>query len=214
MPLLLLKDLPKYECLLDAAANHPDLDPSAMETYLHVLRAADETYRVAEDYFNGNGLSLARFTVMMLLLDRCKTEPVARTPAELADMAGVTRATMTGLVNTLERDGLVERHPDPRDGRMLLVRMTARGQEMVSRLAPVHQRRIAAVMAPLDESERRTLVRLLGKVVVSAGARAVGGPTGAEAQDEPLAGAGAATAPTAATGSTAALHHRSHPLHS
>ena len=39
MPLLLLKDLPRYECLLESAKDFPDLDPSAAEAYLHLLRA-------------------------------------------------------------------------------------------------------------------------------------------------------------------------------
>ncbi len=39
-------------------------------------------------------------------------------------MAGVTRATMTGLIDTLERDGLVMREPDPVDRRMMFVQLT------------------------------------------------------------------------------------------
>ena len=45
--LLLLKDLPRYECLLDSAKEFPDLDPSAAEAYLHLLRAGDDAFGVA-----------------------------------------------------------------------------------------------------------------------------------------------------------------------
>src|SRR4051812_37062790 len=120
MPLLLLKDLPRYECLLEGAKEFPELDPSACEAFLHVLRAGDEVFGVAERNLANHNISQGRFGVLMLLWGSAQRRagagatttacnPSPRTPAELADAAGVTRATMTGLVDTLERDGLVRR---------------------------------------------------------------------------------------------------------
>jgi len=71
---------------------------------------------------------------------------------------------MTGLVDTLERDGMVTRKPDQDDRRMLFVELTPRGQEFLGQIMPEHFRRISVLMAALTEPERRTLVRLLGKV--------------------------------------------------
>src|SRR5882757_9582431 len=88
-----------------------------------------------------------------------------RTPAELADAAGVTRATMTGLIDTLERDGLVRREPDPDDRRMMSVRLTAKAESFLAQMLPKHFQIMAQLMAPLSESERKTLVRLLTKVL-------------------------------------------------
>ncbi len=98
----------------------------------------------------------------LLGADDCASGP--RTPAELADAAGVTRATMTGLIDTLERDGYVVREPDPSDRRMLSVRLTSKGEQFLQEFLPGHFRIIAAVMSTLSESERKTLVRLLVKV--------------------------------------------------
>lgn len=165
MPLLMLKDLPRYECLLEGAKRFPDLDPSAVEAYLHLLRTGDEVFRASDSLLAANNISQGRFTVLMLLLDKQANCPRASTPAELAEMAGVTRATMTGLIDTLERDGFVKREPDPHDRRMMSVNLTAAGEEFVARFLPQHFRRIAALMSGLTETERRTLVQLLGKVV-------------------------------------------------
>src|SRR3954466_10166703 len=113
MPLLLLKDLPRYECLLEGAKEFPELDPSACEAFLHLLRTSDEVFGVSERYLTENNISQGRFSVLMLLWksgrqgESGRPSPCApgpRTPAELADAAGVTRATMTGLIDTLERD--------------------------------------------------------------------------------------------------------------
>jgi DNA-binding MarR family transcriptional regulator len=180
MPLLLLKDLPRYECLLEGAKVFPELDPSACEAYLHLLRAGDEVFSVAEQNLAEHALSQGRFSVLMLLwnstqrrmspgdaLTPCR--PVGpRTPAELADAAGVTRATMTGLIDTLERDGLVRREPDPDDRRMMSVRLTPKADAFVAALLPAHFRIMARLMAPLSEMERKTLVALLTKILQSA----------------------------------------------
>jgi DNA-binding MarR family transcriptional regulator len=88
-----------------------------------------------------------------------------RTPAELAEAAGVTRATMTGLVDTLERDGLVRREPNPDDRRMMSVELTSAGEEFIRRMLPGHFQLMAALMQPLTDEERKTLVGLLHKVL-------------------------------------------------
>jgi DNA-binding MarR family transcriptional regulator len=175
MPHLLLKDLPRYECLLEAAKEFPDLDPTAAEAFLHLLRTSDEAFAVTDRNLTEHNISHGRFSILMLLwrsvqpraakllgADECVAGP--RTPAELADAAGVTRATMTGLVDTLERDGFVKREPDPDDRRMMSVRLTARAERFLQQFLPGHFQAIASLMSPLSDTERKTLVRLLTKV--------------------------------------------------
>ncbi len=164
MPLLMLKDLPRYECLLEAVRHHPDLDPSACEAYLNLLRAGDEAYSRSEAFLGEHDMSPGRFTVLMLLYDKLSGMPRDQTPADLADKAGVTRATMTGLVDTLERDGLVTRQHDPHDRRMMLIQLTPKGHSTLEAILPGHFQQMAAQMAPLSEQERKTLVRLLNKI--------------------------------------------------
>jgi DNA-binding MarR family transcriptional regulator len=157
------------------------LDPSAAEAYLHLLHTSDEVFAVADRSLAGQNISHGRFGVLMLLwrsvqpraakllgADECIPGP--RTPAELADAAGVTRATMTGLIDTLERDGFVKREPDPDDRRMMSVRLTARGERFMQDFLPGHFKVIASLMGNLTEAERRTLVDLLMKVQQQAGA--------------------------------------------
>jgi DNA-binding MarR family transcriptional regulator len=175
MPLLMLKDLPRYECLLEAAKKFPDLDPSACDVFLNLLRTGDEVFQVTENNYVRHGLSQGRFGVLMLLKKR--SAPVADgagesclatgplTPAELADAAGVTRATMTGLIDTLERDGLVKRVRDANDRRMMSVNLTPKGRKLLEKILPSHFRAMAGIMSPLKESERKTLVSLLNKIL-------------------------------------------------
>jgi len=103
--------------------------------------------------------------VLMLLLNKSSNCPHPRTPAELADLSHVTRATMTGLIDTLERDGLVKREPDLTDRRMMSVTLTTKGQALLERILPKHFQRMAKLMQPLSEGERKTLVQLLTKIL-------------------------------------------------
>lgn len=168
MPLLLLKDLPRYECLLEAAKLFPALEPSACEVFLHLLRTGDEAFRVTEEHFHLRGLSQGRFTVLMLLCDKTCGQTHTLTPAQLAEKAGVTRATMTGLIDTLERDGMVTRRPDLDDRRQLSVELTTKGLNFLNQILPEHFRRISVLLSALSENERRTMVRLLGKIAACA----------------------------------------------
>jgi DNA-binding MarR family transcriptional regulator len=68
---------------------------------------------------------------------------------ELARRARLSKQAMTELVRRLERDGLVERRPDPTDGRASIVFLTERGRAF----EPV----AATTLAELDELVRRHL---------------------------------------------------------
>lgn len=167
MPLLMIKDLPRYECLLDAAKEFPDLDPSATEVFLHLLRTGDEAFRVVEAHLARHAITQGGFGVLMALWGNCRRcgRGESLSPAALAERTGVTRATMTGLVDTLERAGLVRRAPDPDDRRMMAVVITPRGEKLLHGILPDHFREMAWLMAPLSEAERRALVRLLTKLL-------------------------------------------------
>jgi DNA-binding MarR family transcriptional regulator len=160
MPLLMLKDLPRFECLLKAAERYPSLDPRAFEVFLHLLRTGDAAFADVDEFLRKSETSQGRFTVLTLL-DRTG-EPL--TPAELAEEASVTRATMTGLLDTLEKDQLVARAPDLTDRRTIKVTLTAKGAEFVARLLPEYCGLVSAIVAPLSDSERTHLVRLLQKI--------------------------------------------------
>lgn len=163
----MIKDLPRYECLLEAAREFPDLDPSATEVFLHLLRTGDEAFRVVESHLAQHDITQGRFGVLMALWGNCQREgkAVPLSPAEIAERTGVTRATVTGLIDTLERAGLVARTPHSDDRRMTSVMITSRGEKLLANILPAHFRQMAWLMSPLNESERKQLVRLLTKVL-------------------------------------------------
>lgn len=83
---------------------------------------------------------------------------------ELADRAQVTKQTASLLVAALEREGLVERVPDPDDGRARLIRLSARGREAAQRamevVIGVEQEWTEHLGPELTDRMREGLVRL------------------------------------------------------
>jgi DNA-binding MarR family transcriptional regulator len=75
---------------------------------------------------------------------------------------------MTGLVDTLERDGFVKRAADMTDRRMMRVTLTRKAESFLKRLLPGHFQRMAALMGPLTQDERKTFVTLLDKILQNA----------------------------------------------
>jgi DNA-binding MarR family transcriptional regulator len=82
-------------------------------------------------------------------------------PTAIAERLIVTTASVTSLLDTLERRGLVERQPDPTDRRRLLVMITPDGQALVDQFLPEVVALQTAAMATLTEAQRRQLVELL-----------------------------------------------------
>src|SRR6266446_3470557 len=121
--LTLLNGLPRYEVFLEEAKRFPGMDASACYTYLQLLRTGDELLALDEQVLTSYGTRHGRFNLLMML-KHCGVGKA--TPADLAEKTGVTRATITGLLDGLEKEGLVERCPDPENRRSRQVKLTAK----------------------------------------------------------------------------------------
>ncbi len=106
------------------------------------------------------GLSEGRFVLMFLL----RAADTALSPHQLAERAGVTRATITGLLDGLEREQLVSRQSDPDDKRRIHVHLTPVGQTLAADLFDQQTQWIASLFADISPRERRTLGTLLQRV--------------------------------------------------
>jgi DNA-binding MarR family transcriptional regulator len=81
------------------------------------------------------------------------------TPSELADIERVRRPTATRTLGVLLEAGLVDRTPDPADGRSSLVSINADGKERLRRLRGRKNAYLARRMRDLPDSDLQTLER-------------------------------------------------------
>ncbi len=108
-----------------------------------------------------NDLSLTQLRVLAILRGR-RLRMTA-----LADYLGLEKSTMSGLVDRAERRGLLERGPNPDDGRAVDVYLTAAG----ALLAEHGGAQVAAALAPLtaalSPAEQRRLAASLGRMLAA-----------------------------------------------
>ncbi|BAJ28879.1 MULTISPECIES: MarR family transcriptional regulator [Kitasatospora] len=135
-------------------------DPQSVLVMVRLMAAGARLGQAAEAHFGRFGLSTGRYRLLADLED-CGGE---KSPSQLAAGLGVSRATVTGLVDGLERDGLVARRPSREDGRASVVVLTARGAQRLREMAPEHFRRLEAVVGGLTEAERGTFLELLERI--------------------------------------------------
>ncbi|MBU6377114.1 MAG: MarR family transcriptional regulator [Gammaproteobacteria bacterium] len=90
---------------------------------------------------------------------------------EISERLMVTGGNVTGLTDSLERDGLVRREPDPDDRRASRVRLTAAGRSQFAAMARQHEKWIVEVLGVLGRQDVAQLKSLLGRVKESAQTR-------------------------------------------
>jgi DNA-binding MarR family transcriptional regulator len=112
-----------------------------------LAKASQRGNELLTEAFAAEGFSEVRASYGSVLLPLFEEDGLRM--GEVAARARLSKQTMTTMVRLAERDGLVERRPDPGDGRATRVHLTNRGQ----RFKPVAER----VLAELDEMAHETL---------------------------------------------------------
>jgi DNA-binding MarR family transcriptional regulator len=92
-----------------------------------LAKAAQRWNELLYERFRANGYPDVRPSYGSLLLPLFEEDALRM--GELARRARLSKQTMTTMVRLLERDGLVERRPDPSDGRATVIVLTARGRD-------------------------------------------------------------------------------------
>jgi DNA-binding MarR family transcriptional regulator len=110
--------------------------------------------------FGAHGLSPAR----VQLITAVGEAPGVRM-GTLAQQLGVTNRAITGLVDALQAEGLVERQPDPNDRRAFRLALTATGAGQLTRIHQLHETVSADAFANLTTHERAQLAELLQRVI-------------------------------------------------
>ena len=146
---------PRLRELLGPAQAHGSVTEA-----IAAMRAAARTVHLLQDrWAEKHGLSEGRLAVLFRLL-RCGEMPLG----ELAEDLDSSPRNVTGLVDNLERDGLVERVPDASDRRSVRARLTAEGRRRIEEVWAEGLRRqmvIAGGMKEEDLAQLRHLCLLL-----------------------------------------------------
>lgn len=152
---------PPQHLFLEQARQVPEADIASVETYLSFMWVAKDLFVSQQAFFGSYNLSEGKLAVLLLL---GQAPQYRLTPSALAERAGVTRGTVTGLLAGLERSGLAKRDEHPEDRRMFTITLTESALTLLEQIMPERINRIMACMAVLTQEEQHHLRILLQKL--------------------------------------------------
>ena len=152
---------PCIEKVAQLAPTIPGLDEQAIWACVPLLHFHRELDAALEQHYQAYGLSRSRWYVLIQLY---KAGDEGLTPAELAEQTGVTRAAMTGCIDSLVESGHVTRGEVGDDRRTYRVRLTPRGADLIASILPDHLQRMQSFIQALTPAERETFVDLVEKL--------------------------------------------------
>lgn len=112
----------------------------------------------------------AQFSVTLAQFDVLSELEHAGAPITMTDLSErlmVSKGNITGLVDRLQRDGLVKRSPSREDGRVLFLSLTTQGSLLFSKMAREHEQWLHAMFGELSEQHQTDMIALLKQTKLS-----------------------------------------------
>jgi DNA-binding MarR family transcriptional regulator len=144
----------------DFDAQYPAASATATECAMNLVLTADLMVKRIATLLQPLRLSPTSGLALSILADAETALP----PNEIADRLIISRATVTGLLDSLERQDYIRRRPHPSDRRMILAEITDAGRQAANTFRPIvhlHEREWFGV---LDEAEQRRLLATLQRL--------------------------------------------------
>ena len=148
------------------ARERPDLPTLPMTLFGRLSEAAERVMREQMNpLFAAAGLQPGEFDVLATL--RRAGEPFMLSPTRLYEATMISSGGMTDRLDRLERAGLVERRPDPKDRRGKLIALTAAGRSVIDETIGRHVANEARLLSTLTQAEQERLDALLKKLIAA-----------------------------------------------
>src|SRR6266704_2369839 len=157
----------------NAATKKQPTDASGTHLWLIMMKAHRTLARLATRSIESSEVCLSDFAVMEMLLHK-GPQPVN----EIGRRIELTSGAITTAVDRLESRDLVTREAHPSDRRARIVRLTARREEQAAKVFAGHKTAMDLAASGLSKTERATLIQLLKKLGISAGASTAPQPLG------------------------------------
>lgn len=162
MAKLFIQELPSNEELQSSISRlHENSDPWVLYSNLQFHKVATELENQFDSFLAPYNLSSGRFTLLYILNDA----PEGIIPSELSNRVGVTQATISGLINSMEKAELVKREMHQKDGRSFVIKLTDKGQTLIRELIPQWIPKVSHFWGQFSAEERPLVSSILEKMV-------------------------------------------------
>jgi DNA-binding MarR family transcriptional regulator len=131
------------------------------EALLGIVRTASAIQKLSDRFFSEFGITDAQFNILMLLKYNGGKKVSQQ---DLSDRLVVNKSNIVGLVDRLEKAGLVKRETAPRDRRLNHIVFTPTGNKLMHSIEQQYFARIDQVMNSLAERQKRELTSALDRL--------------------------------------------------
>ncbi|BBO89208.1 MarR family winged helix-turn-helix transcriptional regulator [Desulfosarcina ovata] len=145
----------------------PELDMNFMVNFGSTMLMLHTLMVLTESYFQSVGTSKGRFLILIRLL--AVDSPQGESISELRPFYPITYAAMSGVLDTLEKDGMIERLPHPTDRRKVNIRITDAGRRFMMDFIPKHLANLKTISALLTDDDRARFPEILQKTITGFG---------------------------------------------
>ncbi len=160
MPKLLMSEVPCTPEFLKGLGHHfPEVDSYSFFTYLTLRKVSSDLENSLESYFASYGVSAGRFMLLLLL----SSQAGGMMPSELALQCGVTQATISGLLNGLEKSQLILRESHSQDGRSFMIKLSDKGESLLNLVKPEFLKCVNSMMGNFTLQEKENMVACLSR---------------------------------------------------
>ncbi len=155
--------LPAMETVKSIQSEFPEAATSDIEVLFRILMFSQQLITTMEKHFGRYGLTKSKFHILAFLYFRRKQNDSDL--STLANMLCVTKSTVTGLIDGLEKTEIVERYTDKeKDRRKIFIRLTQKGIEMFRQVFPHHLNKVAGLLEVIDKDESEVITKSIVKL--------------------------------------------------
>ena len=131
------------------------------EVLLSILKTSNLLMKTADRLFSKHILTDVQFNILMILKEAPKE---GLSQQQISEKLVVTKSNMVGLLDRMERSGLVERRVHPTDRRYHCVVLMLAGKKILEKVEVEYFMEVDRIMSPLNESDKKTVIAATEKV--------------------------------------------------
>lgn len=132
---------------------------NTLNAYIKLMRASETVTSCLSRSLAKENLTISQFGTLEALFHLGP-----QNQKEIGKKLLKTGGNITLVVDNLEKRGFIQRDPDPKDGRAVIVRLTAEGNKFIKKYFPEHLQEIVRKFDVLDEIEKKELARICKKL--------------------------------------------------
>jgi DNA-binding MarR family transcriptional regulator len=141
----------------------PGLNAAFMLRFAGTMLRIHSFMMLTESYFQSAGTSKGRFIVLVRLL--ISKSPEGESISSIRPFYPISNAALSGILDTLERDAMIERLPNPSDRRKVNIRITEPGRRFIMGFLPKHLQNVKTMSAFVTDEEISTLSNIVQKLI-------------------------------------------------